>query len=85
MAMLLSAVAAPTTTSDTTICMKYTTAVFTNDTADNELALITLVVNLAVLGDPDMNVSGILADEGGLVGFFSGAAGATTNRGGTPV
>jgi hypothetical protein len=68
-----------------TICMKYTSAVFMNDTADNELALITLVVNLAVLGDPELNVSGILSAEGGLVGFFSGAAGNTTNRGNSPV
>ena len=78
-------VAAPTpdATPDATICMKYTSAVFMNDTADNELALITLVVNLAVLGDAEMNVSGILAEEGGLLGFFSGAAGNTTNRGGS--
>ena len=75
----------PPVVDDVTICMKYTSAVFTNDTADNELALITLVVNLAVLGDSEMNVSGILADEGGLAGFFSSTAGNTTNRGGAPV
>ena len=73
----------PIVDGDATICMKYTSAVFMNDTADNELALITLVVNLAVLGDAEMNVSGILAEEGGLLGFFSGAAGNTTNRGGS--
>jgi hypothetical protein len=77
-------VSSPVTVNDATLCMKYTTALFTNDTADNELALIQAVVNLAVLGDAEMNVSGILAPEGGLVAFFSGAAGNTTNRG-TPV
>jgi len=66
------------------ICVKYTKAVFGNDTADNELALISAVVNLAVLGDEEMSVPGILAPEGGLAGFFSGA-GPTTNRGDTAV
>jgi hypothetical protein len=66
------------------VCVKYTKTVFGNDTADNELALITAVVNLAVLGDATMNVPGILAPEGGLARFFDGS-GATTNRGNTPV
>jgi hypothetical protein len=75
----------PAPISDQTICMKYTTALFTNDTADNELALIAAVVNLAVLGNATLNVDGILAADGGLLSFFSGASGNTTNRGGTPV
>ena len=66
------------------ICVKYTKAVFGNDTADNELALISAVVNLAVLGDAELSVPGILAPEGGLAFFFSGG-GPTTNRGDTPV
>ena len=66
------------------ICDTYTTALFVNNTGDNQLALITTVVNLAVLGDPALNVPGILAAEGGLTPFFTGAA-ATTNRGGVAV
>ena len=58
-----------------------TKALFGNDTADNELALLTAVVNLAVLGDAELGVAGILAAEGGLAPFFDGTA-ATTNRGG---
>ena len=61
------------------ICSKYTTLLFKNDTADNQLDLITMVVNLAVLGDGE-NVTGILAPGKGLLGFFNGEAGNTTNR-----
>lgn len=63
------------------ICVKYTKAVFGDDTAANELALVTAVVNRAVLGDTNSSIPGILADEGGLAPFFTGA-GPTTNRGG---
>jgi hypothetical protein len=56
--------------------------VFGNNTADNQLALIQAVVNLAVLGDDAL--PGILAPEGGLVDLFNGAR-PTTNRGGQPV
>jgi hypothetical protein len=65
-----------------TICARYTELLFGNNTADNQLALTQAVVNLAVLGNAD--VPGILASDGGLVGFFSGA-GPTTNRGGEAV
>ena len=68
-----------------TLCSKYTTAVFGSNTADDQLGLVTEVVNLAVLGNETLSVPGILAPEGGLAGFFSGAAGPTTNRGGSPV
>jgi hypothetical protein len=69
------------TNEDDSICVKYTKALFGDDTADNELALVTAVVNLAVLGDEELGVPGILAPEGGLAPFFDGTA-ATTNRGG---
>lgn len=67
-----------------TICDTYTTALFTNNNSTNQLSLITAVVNLAVLGDPALNVSGILSSEGGLAPIFAGA-GPTTNRGGVAV
>lgn len=63
------------------LCSKYTTAVFGEDNADNELALLQAVVNLAVLGDANLTVPGILAPEGGLAPFFDGST-ATANRGG---
>ena len=63
------------------ICVKYTKALFGEDTAGKELALVRAVVNLAVLGDAELGVAGILAAEGGLAPFFDGTA-ATTNRGG---
>jgi hypothetical protein len=68
-----------------TICAKYTKAVYVNNTAANELEFITGVVKLAIFGNATLNVPGILAAEGGLVGFFSGEAGNTTNRGDTAV
>ncbi|KAG7370307.1 bacterial-like globin [Nitzschia inconspicua] len=68
-----------------TICIKYTKAVFGEDNADNQLALMEAVVNLAVLGDAELDVPGILAEEGGLAPFFTGEAGNTTNRGGMAV
>ena len=67
-----------------TICDTYTTALFTNNNSTNQLTLITMVVNLAVLGDPALNVPGILASQGGLAPIFAGA-GPTTNRGGVAV
>jgi hypothetical protein len=66
----------------TTLCSKYAVAVFMNNTADNQLALIQAVVNLAVLGDDTL--PGILAPQSGLVDLFNGA-GNTTNRGGRAV
>jgi hypothetical protein len=82
--LLLLRTTAEAAAADDSLCIKYTKALFTNDTAANELAVITAVVDLAVLGDADMNVSGILAPNAGLARFFSGA-GPTTNRGDTPV
>ncbi len=69
---------------DDSICVKYTTAVFGDNTGENQLALMEAVVDLAVLGHAELGVAGILAPEGGLAPFFSGDAGATTNRGNTP-
>ena len=66
---------------DDSICVKYTKALFANDTADNELALVAAVVNLAVLGDEGLGVPGILAADGGLAPFFDGTK-TSTNRGG---
>jgi hypothetical protein len=72
---------APTAPSENvTICSKYTSALFEDDTGDNQLALLMAVVDLAVSGNATLNVPGILAPEGGLAGFFNGA-GPTTNRG----
>lgn len=67
-----------------TLCEKYATAVFGDASAENELALMTAVVNLSVVGDQQLGVPGILAPEGGLAPFFSGA-GPFTNRGGSAV
>ena len=69
---------------DMTICSKYTTALFGDNTGENQLELSTTLVNLAVLGDEMLGVPGILAPEGGLAPFFSGAI-PTTNRGNQPV
>ena len=68
-----------------TLCAKYTKALFTNNTADNQLTLIMAVVDLAVNGNPAMAVEGILATAGGLTSIFDGSAGQTANRGGTAV
>jgi hypothetical protein len=80
----LAPAASPGVAADATICVKYTTALFGDDTAENEQSLITAVVNLAVLGNSTLAVPGILASEGGLARYFNGA-GNTTNRGGVAV
>jgi hypothetical protein len=67
-----------------TICDNYTALLFTVNNSTNQLSLITAVVNLAVLGDAELNVPGILAAQGGLAPIFAGA-GPTTNEGGVPV
>lgn len=36
---------------DTSICDYYTTALLTNNTADNQYTLLTLVVNTVVIGN----------------------------------
>ena len=61
-----------------TICENYASDI------KNQLGFISAFVNLAVLGDPALNVPGILASEGGLAPIFAGA-GSTTNRGGVAV
>jgi hypothetical protein len=69
------------------ICDKYTPALFVNNTAENQLALITAVVNRAVLGNKTETVPGvpgILAPEGGLLFYFTGAEN-TTNQDGVAV
>ena len=67
--------------SSQTLCSKYTTALFVNNTADDQLELISTLVNLAVLGDETLDVDGILAPGGNLASFFDGST-ATANRGG---
>jgi hypothetical protein len=67
-----------------TICDNYTTILFTDNNSTNQLTLITTLVNLAVQGDPKLNVPGVLASTAGLAPLFAGA-GPTTNRGGLPV
>lgn len=81
---LLVVLSSVTVTQSFTICDNYTTILFKDNNSTNQLNLITAVVNLAVLGDPQLNVPGILASEGGLAPIFAGA-GPTTNRGGVAV
>ncbi|KXS14199.1 hypothetical protein M427DRAFT_99926 [Gonapodya prolifera JEL478] len=72
-----------------TICDYYTQAVFGNITAENELTLLTLLVNTVVIGNysPAANqsvlVPGILSSSGGLAKYFTGAD-KTTNRNNVP-
>ncbi|KAI9817381.1 MAG: hypothetical protein M1832_004688 [Thelocarpon impressellum] len=81
--------------SNTSICDYYTTALLKNNTAENQLALLTLVVNTAVIGNyttPNVGikVDGILANgtfngtDVSLAPYFSGAL-ASSNRGGQAV
>ena len=69
------------------LCDKYTTALFKNNTPDNQLILITLVVNTAIIGNytnGSMNaVPGILGVDGDLLKFFDGSM-ATTNENNVP-
>ena len=79
--------------SDTSICDYYTTALLKENTAENQLKLLTLVVNTAAIGNytqPNVGivVPGILAPDAkfqdtpvNLVPFFNGML-ASTNRGG---
>ncbi|KDE04403.1 hypothetical protein MVLG_05193 [Microbotryum lychnidis-dioicae p1A1 Lamole] len=78
---------------NTSICDYYTTALLKNNTGANQLMLLTLLVNTAVIGNySSINVGvavpGILNPNGtyngtavNLVPYFSGAL-ASTNRGG---
>lgn len=67
-----------------TICEIYSTGDKKSFDSVRQLNFISAFVNLAVLGDPALNVPGILASEGGLAPIFAGA-GSTTNRGGVAV
>jgi len=79
--------------SNMTICDYYTTALLTNNTAANQMTLLTLIVNTAVIGNytkPNVGVSvaGILApgEYNGtavdLLPYFNGGL-ASSNRGGS--
>lgn len=78
--------------SGTSICDYYTTALLKNNTAENQLTLLTLVVNTAVIGNyttPNHNaVPGILTPgtingtDVSLAKYFNGSL-ASSNRGGT--
>src|SRR5271167_1477750 len=77
------------------ICDYYTTALLMNNTAENQMTLLTLVVNTAVIGNytqPNVGimVPGILASgqmqegvEVDLLKYFNGSL-MSTNRGGIP-
>ncbi|KAH6887018.1 hypothetical protein B0T10DRAFT_443233 [Thelonectria olida] len=78
--------------SDTPICDYYTTALLKNNTADNQAALLTVLVNTVVIGNytkPNVGVKvpGILAagkingTTVNLLPYFTGEL-ASTNRGG---
>jgi hypothetical protein len=87
--LLFSALAFAQTPS---LCDKYTTAVFTNNSEENQLKLLTAVVNTVVIGNysasaTGQRVAGILAPgtQGGetinLLGYFDGTLN-TSNVGG---
>ncbi|CAM1505102.1 Fc.00g107390.m01.CDS01 [Cosmosporella sp. VM-42] len=78
--------------SDTPICDYYTTALLKNNTADNQMALLTVLVNTVVIGNytlPNVGIKvpGILAPgeingtKVNLLPYFSGDL-ASSNRGG---
>jgi hypothetical protein len=79
---------------DTSICDYYTTALLKNNTAANQMTLLTLVVNTAVIGNytkPNVGimVPGILNPNGtyngtkvNLVPYFNGGL-KSSNRGGS--
>lgn len=80
---------------NTSICDYYTTALLKNNTAANQLTLLTLVVNTVVIGNytkPNVGIAvpGILAPgvvngtKVNLLPFFDGGL-ASTNRGGKAV
>lgn len=78
---------------NTSICDYYTTALLMNNTAANQLLLLTLVVNTAVIGNytqPNVGIAvpGILNPMGmyngtpvNLVPFFSGGLASTADPG----
>ena len=73
--------------SSISLCDKYTTALFTNNTSENQQTLVTLVVNTAIIGNYTKGaknvVPGILAPDGDLLKFFDGSM-STTNENGIP-
>jgi len=90
---LAAAISTVTAQNTTSFCDKYTTALFTNNTAENQLMLLTAVVNTAVIGNYSESktgkaVSGILAKgtyegvEVDLLPYFNGGL-LSTNRGGS--
>lgn len=92
-ALLSVATAQATRPSNTSICDFYTTALLKENNATNQLTLVTLVVNTAVIGNytqPNVGVSvpGILAPgrvngtSVNLAPYFDGSL-ASTNNGGS--
>merc|ERR1711964_709005 len=82
--LALAAISTVTAQNTTSFCDKYTTALFTNNTAENQLMLLTAVVNTAVIGNYSESkagkaVSGILAKgtyegvEVHLLPYFNGS------------
>ena len=81
---------------NTSLCDKYTLAALKNNTAENQLTLLTLLVNTAVIGNysnaslPGFAVPGILANgtyngtKVNLLPYFNGGL-ASSNRGGQAV
>lgn len=55
------AVAGSAVAQNMSVCDKYTTALLKNNTADNQLTVLTLLVNTVVIGDamPKPNISGV--------------------------
>ena len=83
-------VAAAQRPQSTSICDYYTTALLKNNTAANQLTLLTLIVNTALIGNyttPNVGISvtGILnpgtfnGESINLLPYFDGTSGATTN------
>ncbi|KAH7370689.1 hypothetical protein BKA65DRAFT_471880 [Rhexocercosporidium sp. MPI-PUGE-AT-0058] len=89
----VAAVVGTVAAQDMSFCDKYTTALFMNNTADNQLKLLTAVVNTAVIGNYSATttgtaVPGILAPGTingtavNLLPYFNGGL-ASSNRGGS--
>ncbi|KAH6717777.1 hypothetical protein BKA61DRAFT_475972 [Leptodontidium sp. MPI-SDFR-AT-0119] len=91
--LTLAAVASTVAAQNMSFCDKYTTALFMNNTAENQLKLLTAVVNTAVIGNYSATttgkaVAGILAPGTvngtavNLLPYFNGGF-ASSNRGGS--
>ncbi|KAK5989749.1 hypothetical protein PT974_08009 [Cladobotryum mycophilum] len=92
-ALMVAATAAAQRPTDTPICDYYTTALLKDNTAENQAALLTVLVNTVVIGNYTMpnvgiKVPGILApgkvgsEDVNLLPYFTGDL-ASTNRGGS--